>query len=380
MYPASGEFKTAILSDHIVVSKAEVWNQDSKLTTLNVDSGKVSVSVNSGVRRTCQVTLVTNRTIDNLVPDSGFDTLAPFGNELRLFRGVQFQNGSVEYVPLGVFVMTDVDISDTNDGVGISITGEDRSLFISRAKWTAPYQMLSGSLESSLTKMLENRWVDVKTSFMTTNVTVNQVVLGTESNQDPWQDAVYLAQLVGYDLYFDVNGIATLRPFPSLDGANVVASYHENEGTTITSLDRSMSSKETYNGVIYTVEGSQVDTPIRVEIWDEDTTSPTYRYGVFGDAPTFVTTNVLSTEAEAIKAATYLLDKYRGAQESIKWDSIVDPTLDVNDVVYVKTVGSKTDRLVIIDELDIPLSPLASMSAQARTVRIVDANEIVAVG
>jgi hypothetical protein len=380
MYPASGEFKTAILSDHIVVSKAEVWNQDSKLTDLNIDSGKVTVSVNSGVRRTCDVTLVTDRTTSNLVPDNGFDTLAPFGNELKLYRGVQFADGSTEYVPLGVFVMTDVDIQDSNDGVSITVKGEDRSLFISRAKWTAPYQMVSGTLEASLTAMLENRWADVQTSFTATNVTVNQVVFGTESNQDPWQDAVFLAQLVGYDLYFDVLGVATLRPFPSLDAATVVAKYEEGAQTLITSLDRSMSSKETYNGVIYTIEGSQVDTPIRVEIWDEDTTSPTYRYGVFGDAPTFITTNVLSTEAEAIKAATSLLNTYRGAQENINWDSIVDPTLDVNDVVYVKTNGSKTDRLVIVDELDIPLSPLGSMSAKARTVRLVDANQTVELG
>ena len=380
MYPASGEFKTAILSDHIVVSKAEVWNQDSKLTDLNIDSGKVTVSVNSGVRRTCDVTLVTDRTSSNLVPDNGFDTLAPFGNELKLYRGVKFTDGSTEYVPLGVFVMTDVTISDTNDGVSMMIRGEDRSLFISRAKWTEPYQMVSGTLEASLTAMLENRWADVETSFTTTNVTVNQVVFGTENSQDPWQDAVYLAELVGYDLYFDVLGVATLRPFPSLDAATVVAKYHEGEQTLITSLDRSMSSKETYNGVIYTIEGSQVDTPIRVEIWDEDTTSPTYRYGVFGDAPTFITSNVLSTEAEAIKAATSLLNTYRGAQENINWDSIVDPTLDVNDVVYVKTNGSKTDRLVIVDELDIPLSPLASMAAKARTVRLVDANQVVELG
>jgi hypothetical protein len=380
MYPSSGEFKTAILSDHIVVSKAEIWNQDSKLTTLNIDSGQVAVSVNSGVRRTCQVNLVTDRTASNLVPDNGFDTLAPFGNELRLYRGVKFTNGSIEYVPLGVFVMTDVVISDTNDGVSISITGEDRSLIISRAKWTAPYQMVSGTLEASLTAMLQNRWTDVQTSFVTTNVTVNQVVWGTESNQDPWQDAVYLAQLVGYDLYFDVLGVAVLRRFPSLDASTVVATYEEGQGTLITSLDRSMSSKETYNGVIYTIEGSQVTTPIRVEVWDEDTTSPTYRYGVFGNAPTFVTTNLLATEAEAIKAATSLLDTYRGAQESINWGSIVDPTLDVNDVVYIKTAGSKTDRLVIIDELDIPMSPLASMTAKARTVRIIDENTTVTLG
>jgi hypothetical protein len=372
MYPASGEFKTAILSDHIVVSKAEIWNQNSKLTTLNVDNGQVTVSVNSGVRRTCQVNLVTDRSANNLVPDNGFDTLAPFGNELRLYRGVQFTNGSIEYVPLGVFVMTDVVVSDTNDGVNISITGEDRSLIISRAKWTEPYQMVSGTLEASLTAMLQNRWVDVQTSFVTTNVTVNQVVWGTESNSDPWQDSVSLAQLVGYDLYFDVLGVAVLRPFPSLDASTVVAKYEEGQQTLITSLDRSMSSKETYNGVIYTIEGSQVTTPIRVEVWDEDTTSPTYRYGVFGNAPTFVTTNLLATEAEAIKAATSLLDTYRGAQESINWGSIVDPTLDVNDVVYIKTAGSKTDRLVIIDELDIPMSPLASMTAKARTVRIID--------
>jgi hypothetical protein len=380
MYPASGEFKTAILSDHIVVSKAEVWNQDSKLTDLNIDSGKVTVSVNSGVRRTCDVTLVTDRTSTNLVPDNGFDTLAPFGNELKLYRGVKFADGSIEYVPLGVFVMTDVDIQDSNDGVSMTIRGEDRSLFISRAKWTEPYQMVSGTLEASLRAMLENRWADVETSFTTTNVTVNQVVFGTENSQDPWQDAVYLAQLVGYDLYFDALGVVTLRPFPSLDAATVVAKYEEGQQTLITSLDRSMSSKETYNGVIYTIEGSQVDTPIRVEIWDEDTTSPTYRYGVFGDAPTFITSNVLATEAEAIKAATSLLNTYRGAQENINWDSIVDPTLDVNDVVYVKTVGSKTDRLVIVDELDIPLSPLASMSAKARTVRLVDANQTVELG
>jgi len=380
MYPASGEFKTAILSDHIVVSKAEVWNQNSKLLTLNVDSGKVTVSVNSSVRRTCEVSLVTDRTTNNLVPDNGFDVLAPFGNELHLYRGVKFQNGSIEYVPLGVFVMTDVDISDTNDGVSISIKGEDRSLFISRAKWTEPYQMLEGTLEASLTALLEDRYTDIKTSFPTTNVTINQVVLGTESEQDPWQDAVSIAQLVGYDLYFDVFGVATLRSFPSLDASTVVAKYEEGQGTIITSLDRSMSSKETYNGVIYTIEGSQVDTPIRVETWDEDSTSPTYRYGVFGEAPTFVTTNVLSTEDEAIRAAISLLNTYRGAQENISWDSIVDPTLDVNDVVYVKTAGSKTDRLVIIDQLDIPMNPNASMSAQTRTVRLIDANQTVELG
>lgn len=380
MYPASAAFKTAIRNNHIAVAKAEVWNQDSKITDLDIDSGRVTVSVGSAVRRTCEVHLTTDRTTANLVPDTGFDTLAPFGNELKLFRGIQFADGTTEYVPLGVFVMTDLNIQDSNDGVSISIGGEDRSLIISRNKWTEPYQMVQGTLEASLTALLQDRWADIQTSFPTTNVTVQQVVFGADNSNDAWRDAVSLAELVGFDLYFDVDGVCTMKQFPSLDSSVVVATFEEGEGTIITAVDRAMSTKETYNGVIYTIEGSQVPTPIRVEAWDEDTTSPTYRYGVFGEAPTFVTTNVLATEAEAVKAATSLLNTYIGAQEQINWASLVDPTLDVNDVVYIRATGAKIDRLVIIDSLEIPLNPQDGLTAQARVVRVVDANEVVAVG
>jgi hypothetical protein len=171
-----------------------------------------------------------------------------------------------------------------------------------------------------------------------------------------------------------------MRQFPTLDAASVVATYEEGNGTTITSLDRKISTKETYNGVIYTVEGSQVTTPIRVEVWDEDTTSPTYRYGVFGSVPTFITTNVLGTSADAIKAATLLLNTYIGQQEEITFESIVDPSLDVNDVIYVKSVGAKVDRTVIIDSMDIPLEYTGTLNVNTRVVRIVGANEIIAIG
>lgn len=380
MYPASAAFKAAVVTDHVVIAKAEVWNQDQKLATLNIDKGSVKIDVKSAVRRTCQVHLVTDRTTANLVPDNDFDTLSPFGNELRLYRGVQYSDGTEEYVPLGVFLMTDVDISDTNEGVEITVSGEDRSLKISRNKWLEPYQVTNGPLEDAIEALLQDRYDDVQTNFPTTNVTINQVVLGSENENDPWKDAVELCELVGYDLYFDNNGIAIMRQFPTVDGAVVVASYNEDSTTTVTSLDRRISSKDTFNGVIYTVEGTEVDTPIRVEAWDEDTTSPTYRYGAFGEAPTFITTSLLSTENEAITAAKSLLNRFIGAQEQISWNGLVDPTLDVNDVVYIKATGAKVDRIVIIDSLDIPLSPEDTLNADARVVRVVDANEIVQIG
>jgi hypothetical protein len=240
--------------------------------------------------------------------------------------------------------------------------------------------MVNGTLETSLTSLLQNRYPDIVTDFPTTNVTVNQIILGSDSQLDPWKDAVGIAQLVGYDLYFDVKGVCTMRQFPTLDAASVVATYQEGSGTTITELDRNISTKETYNGVIYSIEGSQVTTPIRVEIWDEDPASPTYRYGVFGSVPTFVTTSLLSTSAEAIKAASLLLNTYIGQQEEIDFSSVVDPSLDVNDVIYVKAEGAKVDRTVIIDSLEVPLGYTESLTVKTRVVRIVGANEIVAIG
>jgi hypothetical protein len=145
-------------------------------------------------------------------------------------------------------------------------------------------------------------------------------------------------------------------------------------------LNRTISTRETYNGVIYIIEGAEVPVPIRVEVFDEDSTSPTYRFGKFGEVPIFVNSNLLRTEAEAIIAASSLLNLYIGAQETISWNSLVDPTLDVQDVVYIKAEGAKVDRVVIIDSLSIPLTPEASMSAVARTVRVVATGEEVVIG
>ena len=380
MFPTSAAFKAAVLTDHVVIAKAEVWSSERKLIDLEIDKGKVTVNTSNAVRRTCEVHITTDRTSSNFVPDNGFDFLAPFGNQLRLYRGIQYIDGTEEYVPLGVFVITEVDVQDGNEGISMTIRGEDKSIIVSRNKWTSAYQMVNGTLEASLLALLQNRYPDIETNFPTTNITVNQVILGSDSNLDPWKDAVNIAQLVGYDLFFDVNGIATMKQFPTLDAASVVATYKEGDGTTITSLDRKISTKETYNGVVYTVEGSQVTTPIRVEVWDEDTTSPTYRYGVFGSVPTFITTNLIGTSAEAIKAATLLLNTYIGQQEVIAFQSVVDPSLDVNDVIYVKSEGAKVDRTVIIDTMDIPLEYTGALTVTTRVVRIVGANEIIAIG
>jgi hypothetical protein len=58
----------------------------------------------------------------------------------------------------------------------------------------------------------------------------------------------------------------------------------------------------------------------------------------------------------------------------------VDPSLDVNDVIYVKSTGARVDRTVIIDSMDIPLDYTSALSVNTRVVRVVGSNEVVEIG
>ena len=60
------------------------------------------------------------------VPKAADDYLAPFGNELRVYRGIEFGD-QIELVPLGVFGIDRVSTQDTGAGIEVSVSGLDRS-------------------------------------------------------------------------------------------------------------------------------------------------------------------------------------------------------------------------------------------------------------
>jgi len=370
MYPTSDDFRTEVRKSHVAIAKAEIWRGSQKVLDLDVAEGNVSVNVGQASRRSCQVILSVSRSSNSLVPSTAADAITPFGNELRLYRGVRFANGTDELVPLGVFVMTSVSFEEVASGVRITISGVDRSIKVARNLWLGPYQVTSGPLTTALTSLLQNRWPAVELSFPTIDVDVEQQVLGQESGSDPWKDAVYLAEIAGYDLFFDQTGVCVLQAFPSADSASVVASFSDSD--VLVRVSRQDTTDNTYNGVVYIVESSWLLTPFRVEVWDDDPASPTYRYGSFGEVPRVVSQSAITDTNAATSAAAALLAKGLGLAQNVSWEAVVDPALDVNDVVLVNNVGTKTERVMIIDQLTIPLGPSSGMTAAARTVRVVE--------
>ena len=111
------------------------------------------------------------------------------------------------------------------------------------------------------------------------------------------------------------------------------------------------------------------DVPVRVEVWDDDPASPTYRYGPFGEVPRFYTSSLVTTEAQATAAGEAILRRATGLVEGVSWTSLVDPAVDVGDIVAVVNPAVRVNRVMVLDSVTVPLGPAEAMSAVARTVR-----------
>jgi hypothetical protein len=276
-----------------------------------------------------------------------------------------------EEVPLGVFVMTEVNLTDQGQGSTMEIVGVDRSIRVQKALWVDPYQIASGAnLATAIDLVLSDRWSDVETDFQSTSQTVPGTVLGLQRAGDPWGDSLKLAQAGGFDLFFDNEGVAVLTPIPDPSDQTPVEVYVEGDEAMVLGVNRRLSTDQTFNGVVVTGEGTNVRPPVRAVVFDEDPASPTYRYGNFGERPTFISSPIVTTTAEATQVASAELAKLKGAEENVDWSQIVDPSLDAGDVIQVSNTGTRLDRVMVLDKVVIPLRAEEPMQATARTVRV----------
>ena len=370
MYPVSAAFRAAVRASHIAISRAEIWSSGTLLGTIPIETGTVKINTQSIQRRTAALFLRAPRG-SSLIPATAVDELSPFGNELRLYRGVQYPDGTQELAPLGVFLITNSKIIDGADAVQIEVDGGDRSLYVSNNKWTQPYQMAAGLLVTAITTAILDRYPDAIINVPATiNASINQQVLGTSSGGDPWADLVSIAQTAGYDLFLDALGQFTLQAFPSIDGLTVDVSYVESQGNPVTEVEADTDTFQTYNGIIYVGAGSNITTPIRVEAWDTDPASPTYRFGKFGQRPQMIVQSLIYDANQALVAATALLTRSLGATQLVSWKQVPNPAADGFDVVFLQNTGTKMNRVVIIDTIDIPLEPTGEAQVKARTARL----------
>jgi hypothetical protein len=371
MYPVSDSFKEAVKKSHVTTVKVEIFDvaNGTIISTAQPISGSVSIDNRRSIRRECSLEFVDKD--GTLVPQNNRSAVfLPYNREVKIYRGVVFADGTEELVPLGVFVITGVDITDTAQGIKISIKGSDRSLLLARAKFTNHEFFIEDGTakETAIKQILEFRYPQVKTIFPATGQVTTLLYPTLDQGSDPWREALKIAESAAMDLYFDENGIARMRPIPDPDLGTPVETYGDGEASVLLQINRSLSIDDSYNGVIFTGEGTNLSIGVIGEAFDDDPSSPTYRK-TYGEVVKFMSSPTVLTVAEATEAAKAELKKVIGSTEKITWDQIVNPAHDVYDLVKITRTPVGVDKILTLDSITIPLDAKGTMNAIGRSRR-----------
>lgn len=368
MITVSEEFKEAVWQDHEVITKMEILvNGIAVREVTEIVDGSITADISNSVRRRCTVTVID---VDgDLTPTDPSDLLAPYGNEVKLYRGIMLPGGP-EYVPQGVFRIGRVNKSGGGADRKINFEGYDRSRAVSKYRFEESYVVAKGTnYATAATALVKSALPGVVVNFPST--TNNTPLLVFDEMEDRWEALEKMAKSLGLEVFFDVNGAVVMEQEPDLETAEPVAEYIGDYKDTLLEISQDSDDEGVYSIAIVTGENSSNDTPYRGYAKDTDPSSPTYADGKFGKVPTWLRSQFIASTAQAQAAAEALLRRAsRRSVESLDITQIVNPAHEEGDIIRVIDEDTGINALCMIESLTIPLEVGGTMSVSARTGRV----------
>lgn len=372
MYNISNEFADLLRRSHTVVTKCEVLDSNYVLQgVLTPTDGNVNVDRGADIRRRCNVTLVDNT--ETLTPDEADDLLHPLSNNrLRLFRGILLPDGTEELISLGVFDIFDSNISDSGEKLEIEVRGFDLSKSVQRARLLNNYHVPAGTrYDLAIRDLLSFKVPTLSFNIPTINFYTPPLVFGASGDQgggDPWKYASEMAEAVGYEIYFDTQGIVNMNPIPDPTQDPVAWEYKEGVDSMLLYIEKRTSKEDVYSRVVATGENSDLDEPVKGEAIDDDPNSPTYIHGPFGDVPFFLRSEYIETVAQANEVAAAKLRQSQGVYEGLQIIATPNPAHEAGDILLVERAKTKVSSTYVLERFNVQLNVTQSNNMTLRKV------------
>jgi hypothetical protein len=346
VYPVTARFLAALTEAHTVVTRVTLYRTDGKAEVLDHIGGSVTVDRRSATRRTCTVTLAD----PTLIPRTAADRISVYGARLQIARGIRYNDGAEELVPLGTFRIDRVE-GDVDDGPA-TISGKSLEAVVADDKFTAPYRA-SGTAVGAITALIQR---SIPTAVVTSTATDATIGPRTWDIQgDPWAAVMEIGATIGAEVYADADGIFTIAELPDPLTATPVWTIAASEGGAYIQADRGMSLDNVYNAVLARGENAEDGVPpVSALVTDTDPGSPTYWDGPFGHRPTFISSPTLIDVGQCTSAATLRLRSARAANASADISSLPNPALACGDVIRVRYMDG-TSELHQADSFTVPL-------------------------
>jgi hypothetical protein len=300
-------------------------------------------------------------------PTSQNLSLAPYGAEVFLSRGIDRGANGILWAPLGYFRISEVSQNDAARGP-LKLTLDDRMATIIDSRFLQPRQWVTGtSVGEIVSDVIHTVYDDAVIVFDDDSdlSTIGRSLIVEESR---YEILLTLAEGLGKVVYWDELGQLVFRTIPDED--DVTWAVKAGPGGAMVQADRSLSREGVYNAVVVTGEGADEITPVRAVAFDAQQSSPTFFDGPFGRVPRFYSSPFITTQPQAENAARNLLRQSLGAPYDVGLSAVPNPAVRPYDVLRV-TYNDGNRELHIVERATIPLNVESPVKVATRESTVV---------
>jgi hypothetical protein len=345
-------YRQALAAGHEPYIKIEIWEGTTSkvIDNLVISDGSINATLQNRVSRTCNFTC----------HEDLYDTVNPYTQRVRAFRGIQFADGS--NYSWQVFAGRVTGTSLTDDGK-CQITGSDNAYDVISNQFTSPRNSDVGIyVNDEFKRIIDERFTTA--TFGTSDVfqiTVPQLTW----QSDPGQALDEMATSVGAFWYALANGDFVLKKYPwTVTGSPVVTLSDGDTGSVIAAhaiKDRA----NIFNQIVVTAERVDGSPPVFAVAKDLNPASSTYALGSFGVQSKLVTLQTPTTQDGAQDAANAYLRRTTALTEVWGFSCVPDAALELGDIIGL-SVRDRNGIIQVVSSFNVPMTVTGTMSVTCR--------------
>lgn len=337
-----GLYRAILAGPHQTVAYIQVWREDVRIDTYG-DEGLPFISAGVSATLQSQVTRQFSFTCsESLWPADDTDLLAPYGNEIRAWYGVQA--GAAPSYVWQVF-RGRIDTVTLEDNAVVSVNCVDRAAAVKESGFPQPQNSQVGDMVTAEYKRLVSDGVPDAT-FGTFDAigTVTPTLTWEQDRGDACDD---LAKAAGAFWYALANGDYVLRFVPWTVTQTSIITLSDGDGGVLTSAVPVKSRTDVFNQVTVTGERADGTTPVFALARNTDPGSPTNVNGAFGVRSKTVSLQATVTQGQANSLAQTILRLSRSLRQSWTLGMPSDASLELGDAVTVSARGLAPELQVV---------------------------------
>lgn len=330
-------------------------------TELPVLDGEIEFNATADIRASGSIEVIGDW------PTSQNLSLAPYGAEVFLSRGIDRGANGVLWAPMGYFRISEVTQADAAKGP-LKLTLDDRMATIIDSRFLQPRQWMIGTTVGEIVDELILRIYPDAVIVFDDDSNLSELGRSLIVEESRYEMLMTLAEGLGKVVYWDELGQLVFRTIP--DEGDPIWSVKAGPGGAMVEADRSLSRQGVYNAVVVTGEGADDLMPVRAVARDAQQSSPTFFTGPFGRIPRFYSSPFITTQAQADNAARNLLQQSLGAPYDVGLSAFPNPAVRPFDVIRV-VYDNGNRELHVVQRATIPFNVTSPVKIATRESTVI---------